>query len=155
PVTHAKSPERVHGVDEPMRTVTGTNRGELAVISPVLIQTSWGEREGQRPRYLDIHAPVGTIMAGGVKHPGGEAKPERGGALLAKHFGGEHADGEPKSPGQSAREPLGTVTTRDHNYAITAHLVNLKGSMDDRASSSRGLEEPAPTVCAGGNHAAL
>ncbi len=129
-------------------TPTGTD-------APVLIQTSWGERKGQRPRYLDIHAPVGTIMAGGIKHSVVQARLERVAAYVAKHFGGEHKNGEPKSPGQRAREPLGTVTTSDHHYAITAHLVNLKGSMDDRASSSQGVGQPAPTICAGGNHAAL
>ena len=155
PVTHGKSPERVHDVDDPMRTVTAANRGELAVVSPVLIQTSWGERKGQRPRYLNIHEPVGTIMAGGIKHSVVQARLERVAGFVAKHFGGEHESGEPKSPGQSAREPLGTVTTRDHNYAITAHLVNLRGSMDERQTSSQELTQPAPTITAGGNHAAL
>lgn len=33
-----------------------------------LIQTGFGERKGQTPRALDIHKPLGTIVAGGYKH---------------------------------------------------------------------------------------
>ena len=30
------------------------------LATPVLVQVGYGEREGQRPRYLDIQKPLGT-----------------------------------------------------------------------------------------------
>lgn len=37
-------------------------------VVPSLIQTSYGEREGQAPRVLDLHKPLGTVVADGQKH---------------------------------------------------------------------------------------
>ncbi|MCP4594455.1 MAG: DNA cytosine methyltransferase, partial [bacterium] len=67
PVTH-QGDSRVHGIDEPVRTITAAHRGELAFVAPTLIQTSYGERKGQRPRVPGLNKPLGTIVAGGVKH---------------------------------------------------------------------------------------
>ena len=75
--------------------------------APTLIQTGWGERKGQRPRYLDIHAPLGTVPAGGVKHA-------LVSAFLAKHFGGV--------VGTDMRKPTSTITAKDHHSAVTAAL---------------------------------
>lgn len=107
PVTHPRD-ARVHGIDEPVRTVTAANRGELALIAPTLIQTSYGEREGQAPRVLDLHKPLGTVVAGGQKH-GLVA------AFLTKHYGGVI--------GHELGRPLGTVTTQDHHSLTTATLA--------------------------------
>jgi DNA (cytosine-5)-methyltransferase 1 len=49
PVTH-QGDWRVHSIDDPLRTITTARRGELALASPTLIQTGYGEREGQAPR---------------------------------------------------------------------------------------------------------
>lgn len=55
--------------DEPLRTVcAGVKGGHFSVVSPTLVQTGYGEREGQAPRALDLQQPLGTIVAGGVKH---------------------------------------------------------------------------------------
>ena len=67
-------------------------------------------------------------------------------AFLAKHYGGNY-----QGPGVDLRDPTGTVTTQDHHALVAAHLLNQKGT-DQRM---RDLREPAPTVCAGGNHAGL
>ncbi len=98
---------RVHALEEPLPTVTGAHRGELALVAPTLIQTSYGEREGQAPRVLDIHAPLGTVVAGGQKHA-------LVCAFLAKNFGGHEGHG------QSLLLPMATVTTRDHHALVTA-----------------------------------
>lgn len=108
PVTHGgDGASRVHSIDDPMRTVTGANRGELAVAVPSLIQTSYGERVGQTPRALDIQAPLGTVVAGGVKH-------SLVMAWLAKHNTGVI--------GQTLEKPMGTVTSIDHHSLVTAQL---------------------------------
>lgn len=77
------------------------------LASPSLIQTGYGERDGQAPRILDVHAPLGTVVAGGQKHA-------LVAAFLAKHFGGH------ESPGGSLVLPMSTVTARDHHAVVTA-----------------------------------
>jgi DNA (cytosine-5)-methyltransferase 1 len=108
PVTHPQD-QRVHGVREPFRTITGAHRGELALVSPSMIQVSWGEREGQAPRILDIQKPLGTVVAGGIKQA-------LVAAFLAKHYGGH------ETPGTTPRRPFDTITTIDHHALVTASL---------------------------------
>jgi DNA (cytosine-5)-methyltransferase 1 len=140
PVTHAGD-ARVHSLREPMPTVTAAHRGEKALVSPTLIQTSWGEREGQAPRCLDIHKPLGTIMAGGIKHA-------LVSAFLAKHYGGH------EGPGRPLPLPFDTVTTIDHHALVASHLLKLRGGLADHANTAQALQLPAPTLTAGGTHLA-
>lgn len=84
-------------------------------LAATLIQRGYGERTGQAPRCLDIRQPLGTVVAGGIKHALVVA-------FVAKHFGGNG------SPGQSLRMPLGTVTCQDHHA-----LVVVSGFGDRRA----------------------
>lgn len=72
-----------------------------------LIQTGHGERDGQAPRALDLHRPLGTIVAGGSKHAVVAA-------FLAKHYGGV--------VGQRVDSPLSTITARDHHSLVQAEL---------------------------------
>ena len=50
---------------EPLYTMT--TKADTALVAPTLVQTGYGEREGQAPRALDLQ-PLGTVVAGGVKH---------------------------------------------------------------------------------------
>ena len=131
PVTH-QDDERVHSIREPLRTVTGANRGELALVSPTLVQTGYGERPGQAPRSLDLHAPLGTVVAGGQKHA-------LVAAFLAKHYGGK------ETPGGDVRDPMSTVTCRDHHALVAAHITKLYGT-----STGHDAREPLHTITAGG-----
>lgn len=54
-----------NGVGEPLTTIVSKN--EHLVIAPTLIQTGYGERDGQAPRSLDLEKPMGTVVAGGAK----------------------------------------------------------------------------------------
>lgn len=127
---------RVHPVTEPAPTVTCANRGEMAVVAPYFIPR-YGERAGQAPRCQPANTPLATVPTAN-RHALVTA-------FLAKHYGGNYT-----GPGVDLRDPASTVTTQDHHALVAAHLLNLKGS-DRRA---RGMDEPAPTICAGGNHAA-
>lgn len=109
PVTHPRD-ARVHRLSEPLRTVTCAPRGEMALVSPALIQTSYGERKGQAPRTLDIHKPLGTVVASGQKHA-------LVAAFLAKHYGGN------EGPGTDLRRAVDTITTQDHHSLVAAHLT--------------------------------
>lgn len=77
--------------------------------APSLVQTGYGERPGQAPRALDLHEPMGTIVAGGCKQ-GLVA------AWLAKHYGGMVGvpfDGR----------PIDTITAKDHHALVTARCL--------------------------------
>ena len=129
PVTHTASGDRVHSIREPLRTVTTAKGGEFVLVSPMLVQTGYGEREGQKPRVLDIERPLGTVVSGG-KHA-------LVAAWMTKHYGGV--------VGHELERTLGTVTTRDHHSLTAAFLTKFYGT-----STGSQLDLPLPTVTAGG-----
>jgi DNA (cytosine-5)-methyltransferase 1 len=131
PLTH-QGDARVHDIAEPVRTVTAAHRGELALLAPTLVQTGYGEREGQAPRALDLHRPLGTVVACGQKHA-------LVAAFLSKHYGGV--------VGHAPERPLGTVTARDHHAVTTAWLTKFYGT-----STGADVRDPLPTVTSGGGH---
>ncbi len=95
-----------------------------------LVQTSYGERIGQTPRSLDLRAPLGTVVAGGVKHAVVVA-------TVVKNYGGPSNGGD----GIGMGEPLSTVTTQDHHSLVTATLVQYNGT-----SNERDIKAPLGTV---------
>lgn len=106
-LTHTKDGDgRSRGVETPLGTITTAKGGEVALVAPVLVQTGYGEREGQRPRALDLGKPLGTVVSG-QKHAVAAA-------WLVKHYGGVvgHA------PGRA----LGAITAQDHHQLAYAHL---------------------------------
>lgn len=139
-----RTDHRVHSIDDPLRTVTASRRGDHALVIPSLIQTGYGERKStkkaptaQEPRILNLHEPLGTVVAGGQKH-GLVA------AFLSKHNGGHEATGS------SLHEPADTITARDSHALTTAFLSKLYGT-----STGASFDGPAPTVTAGGGHIAM
>jgi DNA (cytosine-5)-methyltransferase 1 len=131
---------RVHDLDTPLPTITAAHRGELALVAPTLVQTGYGERPGQAPRSLDLHAPLGTVVAVGSKHA-------LVATYLAKHYGGH------EGPGSSMARAFDAITCRDHHALVASHLVKFRGTSNAHvAASSLSVEEPAPTISAGGCH---
>lgn len=122
-------------MDKPLTTIT--TKAEHMLIAPSLIQMGYGERQGQEPRVLDLHKPVGTITAGGNKF--GLTM-----AFLAKHYGGGYT-----GAGTSLDDPLTTVTTVDHHALITSHLMIMRNNQFGQS-----VTEPIPTITAGGGHVA-
>lgn len=125
-------------VTEPLRTVDAANR--FALASPTLIQTSYGEREGQAPRVPGLDKPLGTVVAGGVKHA-------LVAAFLARHFGG--------MVGIEVSRPLPTVTAKDHHSLVTAelggdHAAEVRAFLTKYNREARGqaLELPLQTITA-------
>jgi DNA (cytosine-5)-methyltransferase 1 len=110
----------VHSIEEPLRTVTASRRGDHALVAPTLIQTGHGERPGQAPRTFDILKPLTTVVAGGQKH-GYVA------AFLSKHNGGHEATGS------SLHDPADTITARDSHALTTATLAPTDHSDTVRA----------------------
>ncbi|MDQ0510923.1 DNA cytosine methyltransferase [Ancylobacter amanitiformis] len=137
---HSGDGFRGQDVGEPFKTVAAS-RDAHGLVSPTMIQTGYGERDGQSPRALDIHKPLGTAVAGGGKH-----------AVVSAYLAQHNAGPRPGAPGRDVREPMSTPTTSGSQQAVvSAHMLTLKGS-DRRASS---VEAPAPTACAKGQHNAV
>lgn len=123
-------------VGDPLTTITTENRH--AIAAPYFIPRH-GEHAAQKPRVRSVEPPMPTVTgtANGASLVA---------AFMAKHYGGNY-----RGPGNDPRDPASTVTAKDHNAVVAAHLLNQKGT-DQR---HRDLREPANTVCAGGNHAGL
>ena len=103
------------------------------LAAATLIQTGYGEREGQEPRVPGLDKPLGTAVAGGVKHAVVSA-------FLAKHYGGH------ETPGSALGAPVSTVTTQDHHHLVTAQIVGCGGRAGQ--SRPRDVSEPAATITA-------
>ncbi|WP_298727063.1 DNA cytosine methyltransferase, partial [uncultured Pseudomonas sp.] len=138
PATHQGS-DRVNDPMEPLPTVTCANRGELTLISPTLIQSGYGERTGQQPRVPGLDQPVGTVVAGGVKH-----------ALASAHLVKFRFD----DAGKALDEPVPTITSGG-NYqrpAGAAHamgvstmfMAQMNGGFN--TTHAKGMDEPMTTV---------
>jgi len=212
PVTHQGS-DRLHSLDDPFRTITAANRGELAVCAPhlvkfrfdhsgesldqplptitsggncarpagaahamgvagaSLIQVGYGERPGQEPRVPGLDKPVGTVVAGGVKHAlaspvlvgvggrAGQTEPRGGNDLMytitskgdtgvATAFLAQANGGFNVTHSKPALDPMTTITsTGTQQQLVTANLVHLRGNCD-----SRDVQDPLHTISAGGQH---
>ncbi|MDU8601707.1 DNA cytosine methyltransferase [Pseudomonas syringae] len=131
PAPHQGS-DRINDPLEPLPTVTCANRGELTLISPTLIQSGYGEREGQQPRVPGIDQPLGTIVAGGVKH-----------ALTSSILvgaGGPVYAGKPVA----ADQPVGALMTRNHRAVATAFMAQMNGGFN--TTHAKGADEPMTTI---------
>jgi DNA (cytosine-5)-methyltransferase 1 len=130
------STQRNFRADEPMRTLCATVKGgHFALVSPTLINTRNGEREGQDPRVRDIRRPYPTITAQG-------SQGALVAAFLARHYGGHENDGHPVT------QPMSTITTQDHHHLVSSHIVKLKGTCRD----GQPIDEPLHTIQASGTH---
>ncbi|WP_207815488.1 DNA cytosine methyltransferase [Pseudomonas sp. 50_B] len=131
PATHQGS-DRINDPTAPLPTVTCANRGELTLISPTLIQTGYGERAGQKPRVPGLDQPLGTVVAGGIKHA-------IAGAVLVGTGGPEYS-GKPAPVDQ----PAGTLMTQNHRSVVTALMAQMNGGFNTTAAKS--IEDPMTTV---------
>jgi len=138
------SAQRVFPADEPLRTqVAQIKGGHFSLVAPTLIQSGYGEREGQAPRALDLQAPLGTVVAGGVKH-----------ALVAAHITKFRFN----SIGSALDEPLHTVTAGGQmaRPAGAAHAMGLVSACLEQANGGfydgdgRDVRDPLSTICTSG-----
>lgn len=127
---HSEQSEDVRGqtVDKPILTVDSSNR--YGLVEPFLIQTGYGEREGQKPRVLDMDKPLGTVVAQSNKF------------AMAAAFVTQFNN---NCDGQAVDAPLNTVTAKTNHFGeVNAFLVKYYGSGDNAVS----CELPAPTITA-------
>ncbi|WP_115073966.1 DNA cytosine methyltransferase [Kluyvera ascorbata] len=151
-------------LDKPAHTILKQSRACL--VTPVIAR-QFGASVGHR-----ADEPSATITAGG----GG--KSQLVSAFLAKHYGGNYTGpgvsldepahsvttvdhhalisaqvvGVGGRAGQSrprdVSEPIQTLTTKADSAMVTSHLIKLRGTCRD----GQQLEEPMPTITAGGQH---
>jgi DNA (cytosine-5)-methyltransferase 1 len=129
-MTHENRPA---SVETPLGTVT-TQGNRFNLAAATLVQTGYGEREGQAARVPGLEKPLGTAVASGQKHA-------LIAAFLAKHFGGV--------VGTPMEAPTSTVTSRDHQSLAAATLIRF--NHDDNGIP---IDAPAPATTASGNHVA-
>ena len=135
-ITHQGPDTRVENVEEPLRTVTGAHRGEKALVVPTIIQCGYGEREGQEPRVPGCEKPLGTVVAGGVKH-----------AVVAPVIvRTDMASGSPRNGVHGPEEPVRTMTSAGSFAVTAATLVGCGGRAGQ--SRPRGVDEPMATQTA-------
>lgn len=166
--------EGCRDIQEPVGTITAS--GGHAIAAATLVQTGYGERSGQHPRSLDIEKPLGTVVAGGVKHALASAHLVKfrgesvghgmdepvptitSGAGAKRPAGAAHAlgvsaaylmqanGGFNTTPGHDAREPMSTITNRGSQQQVVTAFLSRQ------FGNSVGQEatEPAPTTTAGG-----
>ncbi|QOR55243.1 MAG: C-5 cytosine-specific DNA methylase [Phage 67_12] len=171
PVTHPGD-ARVHSVDEPFRTITGANRGELALSAPTITRIGQtGHGDAGKSRRAD--EPLSTVTSkaehllvaptlAGLAHADVDGRARRpddlsapvstihagGGnhalcaAFLAKHYGGN------ETPGIAVDGPISTITTQDHHHLVAAHVSKFR-----TGSVGSDLGDPLHTVTAGGEQA--
>ena len=99
------------------------------LAAPTMIQTGYGEREGQAPRALDLHKPIGTLV--------GSQKHALVTAFLTKHFGGNYT-----GAGAPLDEPMHTITATDHHALTLAFLTKYYGE----GSQDQSLAAPLHTI---------
>jgi DNA (cytosine-5)-methyltransferase 1 len=139
PVTHAGD-DRVHGLHEPMRTVTTAHRGEHAVVTPFVAGV--GGRMGQSPE-RSVERPVQTVTA------------KADSVLVAPHLVSvAHGDsgGRREYP---LDEPIGTVMQSNTHGVVAPYLVPRYGERSGQEPRTRSIEEPAPVVVPTANGGSL
>jgi DNA (cytosine-5)-methyltransferase 1 len=129
------------------RSRVGRDLSEMpgsTTLSATLIQTGYGEREGQAPRALDMAKPLGTLV--------GTQKHALVSAFLAKHYTGV--------VGSDMADPMATVTSVDHHSLVTANLIHMghgEGKDGGKRFSHgiRDVAQPLNTITASGVTAAI
>ena len=134
-------------VDEPLGTVCASGT-DFALCAPVLIQTGYGERDGQAPRCLNIGQPLGTVVGCGQKHA--LVAP-----VLVRGYGGSKGKRQGDVPPLPVTSPTSTITSRDHHWLCAAYLTSFWGTCKDGAPVTAPLGTVTGGGDKGGGHAAL
>lgn len=131
-LTYAQQGGSNRSCEAPAHTITASKKDQNAVISPLLVQTGYGERQGQAPRSLDPFAPLGTVVAGGIKHAPAAA-------FLAQHNKAKSGF----NPGRPVDAPISTLTMTGSQQSVVAPwFAKYYGTADNGART----DEPLHTV---------
>lgn len=137
-LTHAQHGGAVRSVEQPHHTITASSKDQNSVIIPTLVQTGYGERKGQEPRALDPSKPLGTVVAGGVKHAAAVA-------FVAQHNNDSRRDGG-VNPGRAADEPISTVTASGAQQGVISAFISRQFG----TATGHAIDKPSATITADG-----
>lgn len=129
---------QTHPTDGPLPTVTGANRGELALVTP-FVSTQFGQSVGRAAT-----DPVPTITGGGMGHQ----------ALVMPYLAPvTHTKSGDRT--HDAARPLPVVTTaKGGEFVLVAPTLVTTGygEREGQAPRAPGLHKPLGTVVPGGKH---
>lgn len=155
------------------RIARGIQKFVIDNPEPFIVPIGYGECEGQAPRVNKVDEPLGTVVTSGkhylvaptlIQYHSETAKDEVRGqelteplmtqdtsnryalsvAHIMKNYGGGY-----NGAGSAADAPLDTVTAKDHNSLVTAHIMTMRNNMDGQP-----IDEPLTTIsCSGAHHA--
>lgn len=153
-MTH-QGADRNGPITEPLATVTGANRGELALVTASLAPFITEHANASTQRNMPADEPLRTQCA---EVKGGHFAVVSATLIDAAH--GEESPTGVKRWGVGAHDiekPLGTVTASGGNQAlVSATLVQTGyGERPGQAPRAPGLDKPLGTVVAGGGKHAL
>lgn len=119
-LTYAQHGGRNRDVRDPHHTICANLKDQNSVIIPSLVQTGYGERPGQEPRALDLHKPLGTVVAGGSKH-----------APIAAFLAQHNKARQGVNPGRAIDGPISTLTaTGSQQGPVAAFFAKYYGTGD-------------------------
>jgi DNA (cytosine-5)-methyltransferase 1 len=136
PITHSGG-DRVHDVDEPLRTLTTAHRGELSVVAPHIAKFRTGASGA------DIEEPLPTVTANSFeKRPGGAIPLGLAAATLVDTA---HGEGMGRGVSEwSLDDPLRTIGASGGKAVVAAHMTKFNQNGDGYMPT-----EPLDTVIAG------
>jgi DNA (cytosine-5)-methyltransferase 1 len=144
PLTHHGSDRRSYGLNQPLPTVTGANRGEMALVAPHITKF----RNGAIGH--DAGEPLATVTANSfIKRPGGSAPLGIVEAAIAPIVTYAQQGGA----NRTVEDPHHTIcaNSKDQNCIAAAHLVHVgNGERAGQAPRAMDVEKPLGTVVAGG-----
>lgn len=134
-VNHSGDGFRGQDINEPLHTVTAKHGYGVvtSTIAPTLIQ--YHDEQGKDGvRGQELTEPIMTLDTSNRY------------ALSCAHIMKNYAGGY-KGAGSAADAPLDTVTAKDHNSLVTAHIMTMRNNMTGQA-----VDEPLGTITAGTVH---
>lgn len=135
PTTH-QGDARTHGIDEPLRTITGAQRGEMALVSPYLAGV--GGRKGQSPE-TPVDQPYHTVTA------------KADTVLVAPYLARIGQTGGNGKYANDLRDPLTTITSKNEHLLVSPTLIQMGyGEAPGQQPRVPGIDKPLGTVVAGG-----
>lgn len=142
------------GLMQPLPTVTGANRGEMALVSPHITKF----RNGAIGHGAD--EPLATVTANSfIKRPGGSAPLGLAAAHLVHVGNGERAGQAPRA--MDIEKPLGTVVAGGTKHAVAvaqlvaAHVEQANGGPNNERLAGRAANDPLSTIATKGSQQRL
>jgi len=140
-VTYGQHGGASRSIEDPHHTIAASSKDQNCIAAATLVQTGWGEREGQTPRCLDAEKPLGTIMADGNKHAAVTA--------FLSTFNGSNTTGG----GGEVEEPLKTARAGGQHHSVVAALMaQFNSNPDGSVNAGHDMRDLVSTIATRGPH---